>query len=812
MSAPTRGLTLILGSWSPAAARRALRAAVIVPLLLALTFKVIANPQMSTYATFGAFANLVMAAFSGGRRDRLFAHAGLGLAGSVLLSLGTVVSGSVAVAGAVTLVTTFVVFAAGVIGPNVAAGGLAAMLAYVLAAASPGDAGMVPSRLAGWWLATALAAAAVVAMTPRRTTQPLRAVTAAWAEALAREAGVLAEGRPDPDGRQASAAAGRQVQAAFNATPYRPTGLASADQALGNVIELLGWVSGLLADTGHAVGGVLALDGGDQALLRSSSEVLGSVAAMLRGEAVTPDLDRLEALRLARGRAVPAADEEGRRAGTASEDGEALAHASFHSRTVAVAVRAVAADALIASGRETPEQVTQRRQGWLAASAANAAPPSSTEALPYPSSGTVASAPSVALSSGAVSPLSGAGPTPLAPRAGRSLRVGASSVGGVLARSGLHSVWLRNSARAAVAVAAAVTIAGGLNVQHGFWVVLGTLSVLRTTATATGSTAVRAVLGTSLGFVIGAGLVIGIGTNSAVLWVVLVVALLVAAYTPGVAPFAAGQAAFTVLLVVLYNLLQPVGWRVGAVRVEDIAMGCAISLVVGALVFPRGAASVVAEDLRDALDSASRYLVEATEWALGQRLDPPSAGRESLSASLRLDDAIRAYLTEPGPKPVPKEELWALVGAAQRLRLTAVSLAEVPRPPTSSPAGDDVRRRVLALSQWYAAVGGHVRHHRPPELVALDPLPGDRLAGAAHASAGEGAGHVRACILYVDQHVRHLYLRHADVLQPAAHLADAVHRPWWHPGPPGTMTLRPSTSAPAEGALAGASSASPTSR
>ena len=41
------------------------------------------------------------------------------------------------------------------------------------------------------------------------------------------------------------------------------------------------------------------------------------------------------------------------------------------------------------------------------------------------------------------------------------------------------------------------------NVSHGFWVVLGTMSVLRSNALGTGATALRAVGGTALGFVVG---------------------------------------------------------------------------------------------------------------------------------------------------------------------------------------------------------------------------------------------------------------------------------------------------------------------
>ena len=78
----------------------------------------------------------------------------------------------------------------------------------------------------------------------------------------------------------------------------------------------------------------------------------------------------------------------------------------------------------------------------------------------------------------------------------------------------VRSVWFLNSLRGALALAAAVAVADLSGVQHGFWVVLGTLSVLRTSAASTGSTAWRALAGTVVGFVVGAALLVGIGTGA----------------------------------------------------------------------------------------------------------------------------------------------------------------------------------------------------------------------------------------------------------------------------------------------------------
>ena len=171
--------------WSPPAAVRALRTTVVATGLFAYADQVIGNVQVATFAAFGSFATLLLSSFGGGARDKLRAHIGLALAGSVLLTIGTLVSSSAALATLVTIPVTFVVFFAGVLGPNVASGGIAAMLAYVLPVASPGTAAMIPDRLAGWWMASIAGTLAVLATTPRVAAQPLRAGVSRSTRALA---------------------------------------------------------------------------------------------------------------------------------------------------------------------------------------------------------------------------------------------------------------------------------------------------------------------------------------------------------------------------------------------------------------------------------------------------------------------------------------------------------------------------------------------------------------------------------------------------------------------------------------------------
>jgi uncharacterized membrane protein YccC len=130
-------------------------------------------------------------------------------------------------------------------------------------------------------------------------------------------------------------------------------------------------------------------------------------------------------------------------------------------------------------------------------------------------------------------------------------------------------------------LAVAVFVVEIASVQHGFWIVLATLSVLRPRprdwldlpgaqwnrrrdrcrrgCCSTQSGAMRQSRGR------------------------LPVAVLVAAYGSRALPFAAGQASFTVTVLVIVNIILPTGWQLGLLRVEDVAIGSAISLAVGLL-------------------------------------------------------------------------------------------------------------------------------------------------------------------------------------------------------------------------------------
>jgi Fusaric acid resistance protein-like len=152
------------------------------------------------------------------------------------------------------------------------------------------------------------------------------------------------------------------------------------------------------------------------------------------------------------------------------------------------------------------------------------------------------------------------------------------------AQSGsMSSASIGNAVCAGAAMGLAVLIARLLGLHHAFWVVLGVAPVLNTRNIPPVCTFWHQQAGTLLGFLVGAVVVASVGTHQLWYWIALPCAVFVSAYLSSAVGFTAGQAGFTAFAVVLFCLLAPLQREVGIVRIEDVAIGGAISLLVAAL-------------------------------------------------------------------------------------------------------------------------------------------------------------------------------------------------------------------------------------
>ncbi len=163
-------------SWSVPAAMRAVRATIVIPRLFALTFKVIGDAQMTLFAVFGGFATLVVTSFGGTRRDKADRACRAGRGGQPWPSSSA--PWPAARPGwprSSPLPVAFAIYSAVRPDRTPPPGVTGCLFAYVLPIASAGSASVLPSRLEGWWLASAASTAAVLLLSPRSPGDRLRA-------------------------------------------------------------------------------------------------------------------------------------------------------------------------------------------------------------------------------------------------------------------------------------------------------------------------------------------------------------------------------------------------------------------------------------------------------------------------------------------------------------------------------------------------------------------------------------------------------------------------------------------------------------
>ena len=751
-----------------AALRRAARAAIIMPAMFAVGDKVIGNPQVATFAAFGSFAMLLLVDFGGPMAQRLQAQAALAVTGGVFVCLATLASQTAWLAAVAMAVVGFGVIFAGVISSVLAGATTALLLAFILPVSLPAPASAVPDRLAGWGMAGGVALVAVALLWPAPARDRLRGAAAAACRALAARlrAGVayLLSGMDEQfalDRDHAVAQADQAVEAlrsAFLATPYRPTGLSTPARTTVRLVDELIWLNSIVIQPG------LHRDGVNRAALRvkeAAAAVLGRAADLLDSRGGSSD--KLDAARTELA-AAHAKMQEGVTAG-------------LPTRSLRPASAPAAAGPL--AGPEPPVSDPAAGGGPVSEFITSLDPAFRAEELSYAVS---LIARNVGLTAAAER------------RSWRERWLGREPEGvpGTLsaARERItsylepHSVWLHNSLRGAAGLGLAVLAARLTGVQHAFWVVLGALSVLRSNALNTGQDAVRAMLGTVAGFIAGAALLAGVGTNTTLLWFLLPLAVFLAGVAPACISFAGGQAAFTLTIVILFNIIQPTGWRVGLVRIEDVALGVGVSLVVGVLFWPRGAAPALRRALAQAYTDGAGYLASTVRSGTsrgdpGTPALPALAGDAALAAaaSRRLDDAFRTYLAERGAKRFPLAVAAGLVTGVAGLRLEADAVRDLWRGDDGQAGGDAAaaRHEILGttdrVTRWYDGLattmitGGEL-----PQPLAHDKAADGRLVRAVRRDLLGDDGRASATavrMIWTGDHLDVVRRQQAAIISPA---------------------------------------------
>ena len=630
-----------------------------MPSLFAFGDKVVGRPQYTLFAAFGSFALIGLVEFGGPFANRLRSQLALAASAVCLITAGTLASKDPWLSAAVMAAGSFVVLFAGVVSSQIARASTAAILPLIVATALPASAGQLPERLAGFATAALVSLVALRVLWPVPTVDPLHtpmiAASRALASRLRQTLGVsraeLAEPESDPHAAVAA------LSQAFLTTPFRPTGLSTQTRLTVRLVEELAWLDRAISRWRAEIGET-AVDAAAAGVLEVCADVLEQRIDRGRLAAAVDELR--EHLRRSE-RAALAEAEVGEREGVAPEAFISRLVSSFRAQELAFAVMAIA-------GTVEATLAAEGRSWW-----------------------------STLLGHQVV--------------AGEPLLTARQRA---RAHLSLNSVWLRNSLRGAIGLGLATLAADEIRVQHSFWVVFGALAVLRSNAVSTGQFVSRAVAGTIAGFAIGGVLISVVGTDTGLLWVILPVSVLIGGLAPVVVSFSVGQAAFTTTILILFTIIAPEGWHLGVVRVEDVLLGCAVSLAVALVFWPRGAGAQLGEAIGDAYSPAGRYLAEAVDFAsaccsfTGAPPVPPTHEADlAAAATRRLDDAFRTYLAERGAKRVPLAEITNLLIGSAALRLTADAVLALwrgsgpPVPGTATQVRSELVAKASRVGSWF---------------------------------------------------------------------------------------------------------------
>jgi len=676
---------------------------------------------------FGCFSLLVISDFGGFRRPRALAYLTATLAGAVLVALGTFVSSSPWLAALVMLVVGFVISFSRIFGGYVAAASIGLILSFVVAVTIPAAPDVIPARVGGWAMAGLVSTLAAIALWPRFERVKMHGSAANALQAAADLVQGMQSAQSEPDLPRLKAVARKAVDDA------RRTYATTAKRP------------DVPARRGRAFAELLIeLDRIVQTIERPFHEDRPAVRPGLA------ESDRLAASVTAALRASADVLMGGGPPDVHAIDVARIEHRAALDRWAAEQLRA----------KRNNEEVL--------------------DGLDFDDTLRVVSYVTFVLGGNAI--IAAGAQSDLVDTASHILRT-------VRAHLEAPSTVLQDSLRIAIGLALAVFLARSLGISHAFWVVLGTIQVLRSTALGTGRTVVLAVAGNAIGVVIGGLFALVAGNHPAIMWAAFPIAVFGAAYAATTIGFMVSQAAFTINLIIVFNLISPAGWQVGIVRIEDLLIGAFISLLVGVLLWPGGARRELARALAGVYRGLIDYLDHGFDRVLGFSpaggMDP--ARQAVVRARDRADAAFDTFLTERGGGAFDQDTATFLLSSANHA-LLAGDLLEVISGVMGYQAGtcadgaqevDDqvgtllaAYRRLADLLTLSPGTGG--REDVSPSALRQAEL-GCLRRWQSDANVGRGA----MAVVMAGEWVQNLARLETDLEGAVSTAAEAARKPWW---------------------------------
>ncbi len=587
-----------------------------LPLGLAIALFVIDDAPGVLFTVFGTVGLLINADFAGSVPQRLASYLLTGAIGTIALVVGWAASLTVPSAVLVTVLVAFALAFVSLLRGSIAVGTPAVLLIFVVAVSLDGPAADIPAYVVGWWLAVVVSTTTALIILPRDQRADHRSALAAAFSAAAHVARTTWLHSAGPVDVVASVraldSAVDRLDEQFGGQPFRTSGVTARDGVLTLLVHHINSVRLLVDDTDRLAvrHDAIPLPARDH-LAAAQVEAYESLSAAMADPTLLPSARPLDDARVEMTTGMGSWVLEASRTGVSRQN----------------IVQRIGGDHLLRMTGVIVEQMVEM------ARLANGGDVESLERRP---------------------------PLPT-----RTLR-------GTLAAQ-LHpsSPWFRNSARSSLGLGLGILVVSLTGVDHGFWVLLGVISILRFDALGTRRFAFQAIVGTVIGVAVGTVIVVVLVDRPTALWVLLPLAVFLSAWSSVAISYPVGQAAFSVLILVALGIIEwPPRPEVGLVRIEDILLGAAVALVIGLLMWPNGAAGHLRAELADAIRTASAYL----SAAIGALATPTPtelvALRErAIRASMRASETYDIALMQRGPAEDVRS--WASTATSSYLLISA---------------------------------------------------------------------------------------------------------------------------------------------
>ncbi|WP_164492805.1 FUSC family protein [Streptomyces lydicus] len=667
---------------------------------------------MAVYATFTVVSLGALARIPGSGRQRAATVLTAVPAGLLLVTLGTLLAVRTWAAVLGMLVVGFLVAYAGTTGPRIAGAAPGMQLLYILPCFPPYAPDTLGQRLLGFLTGAVLLAAAQRFLMPEPDTPPFRRLLAGAAEAAADLAGYHGGPVPEPVLARARAAADALRPARIPPADL-PAAPSLAHKAMAHAAEAVRTLLNRLGALHTAAGPYRAYRPETTALLRAVRDAARETAAALRRGTRLPPGEGPRAgplqSELAPVRTHRALDTLGRL--SADDRLNYLRRRSLVVQAADAAVVLVLATRLLLGDRDVDRDPAGHAFAYARAHAAELWWRRLTAHL-----------------------------TP-------------------------RSVIFQNACRFALGLAAARAVAGLLDLQHGFWVLLATLTLTRTTSLETRSAVRQALLGTLIGAVLAGGLLAVVHDRGAVYAVLLPLVMLLAFTAGPLRGLAWAQGGFTLVVAVLFAQVAPVTWQLAPVRLEDVLAGSLIGLVCGLAAWPRGAAPEVRRNMaavcQAVADGIGRTtaLVADRAGAAGTCSDG-GGGILALNRALLLaQESLAQYQSEPRERTARQPDWPAVLVAGADARRGERLLPGRPGRIAPYAVGAWLRQAAEDTAAGYRATARHLRSgHGTPEalprpldlgalLAVAPPVP---PAGAAPPARADSAALLVDSVIWLD--------------------------------------------------------------